>query len=168
MHRSHAGTRSRFGALPGFLLAAACASGLLLPEPDGEIIVDFEGVYSSWPDDDWQLQGARVEGPGIELSVGHAGGCKDHDFWLVAVDGFAQLPSAGPVPRVAVPVLLAHDAHGDPCEAYLTPELQFDLQPLVSAYRNEFATAPADIFLRIPTGQNGADTVSVLLQVPAE
>lgn len=146
------------------LAAAACAGDPTLPEPGGAIVVAFSEPLDRWPADDWDLVDTATVDGGLELTVAHAGGCRNHDFWLVAVNGFHELYSFGPTPLVSVPVLLAHDAHGDACEAYITRTQTYDLQPLLAAFRDVYAT-PGRLLLRIPKGQGARDSVYVDLGV---
>lgn len=141
--------------------AGPCGGDPLLPEPGGPIIVAFGDDLDRWPRDDWDFMDAAVVGEGLELTVAHGGGCQSHEFWLLAVDGFQSLHDAGPTPTLTVPILLAHDAHDDPCDAYLTRTDTFDLQPLRAAFRDAVTDGPARIILRIPAGQGSADTVGV-------
>lgn len=154
-----------WGALT--LLATACSSSPLLPEPEERIIIDLGADVNDWPRDDWQRHSARIDDARLHLTVTYGGGCRAHHFWLVAVGDWHVLPSSGPTPRLTIPVLVAHDAHGDPCEALVTRDLTFDLEPLRTAYREDFDTfGPATILLQIPMGQGSPDSVAVPLDVP--
>lgn len=158
-------TLPRTVALVGALVllggAGPCGGDPLLPEPGGEIIVAFGDDLDRWPRDDWDFMDAAVLDEGLELTVAYGGGCRSHELWLLAVDGFQSLPDAGPTPTVSVPLLLAHDAHDDPCDAYLTRTDTFDLRPVRAAFRDGGGHDPARIILRIPAGQGSADTVGV-------
>lgn len=145
--------------------AGSCDGDPVRPEPGGEIIVAFDQDLDRWPRDDWDFVDAGVVDGALELSVAYGGGCRTHQLWLLAVDGFQALPDAGPVPTVAVPLLLAHDAYGDPCDAYITRTDTFDLQPLRATFRNAFGSGPGRVILRIPTGHGSPDSTAVDLVI---
>jgi hypothetical protein len=145
----------------------ACDSQPLAPESSDRIIIDFGDPMRAWPKDPWRLQEAQVDDALLQLTVEYSGGCNPHEFWLVAVGDWEALPNAGPTPLVAVPILLAHEDHDDPCDAVVFPTLEFDLEPLRTAYHQEFGFGPGTILLRIPEGQGAADSVTVGLAAPA-
>ena len=158
-----------FDAAALVLLAGlwACDGDPLQPPAGNEIVVELGDEPRSWPRDDWQLQDALLHDHVLEFTVAHGGGCRPHDFWLVAVGDWQMLPDAGPIPRVGAATLLAHDAHGDPCDAWINRTLLYDLEPLRTAYRQRFDFGPASILVRIPRGQGAPDTVTLELFVPA-
>ena len=141
--------------------AAACGSDPTLPPPGSSIIIDFDRSQEIWPRDAWDFGTAAVVDGALEIEVAFGGGCQDHDFWLVAVRGFRDIPTVGPVTTAAVPILLAHDSHGDMCEAYITELLRFDLQPLRAAFDDEYGNRVGRVVLRVPMGQGAADTLSL-------
>lgn len=145
----------------------ACDSHPLVPEPGNRILIDLGDPTYTWPKDPWTLQDARVDDASLLLTVSYSGGCKPHEFWLVAVGDWEVLPNAGPIPLVAVPLLLAHDDHADPCDALVSLPLEYDLEPLRSAYHRRFGFGPATVLLRMPERQGAADTVALSLSVPA-
>lgn len=133
-----------------------------LPEP-GSVIVAFDDDLARWPADDWDLDTAAVATDSLELSIFYGGGCQTHELWLLAVNGLHELPSAGPTPTASVPMRLAHDAHNDPCDAYIHRTESFDLDPLLDAFRAEYPVGR--LLLRVPTGQGGADSVTVEINI---
>ena len=157
--RSTLPTVLRAGALALFGASAACQPDLTLPEPEGEVLIAFDGDLERWPLDAWALDTAFVAGDSLALTVSYGGGCESHEFWLLAVDGFHELPTAGPVPTASVALFLAHDDHDDRCEAYVTRTESFHLGPLWSAFQDRFPAGRLQ--LRIPTGQGSADSVTV-------
>ena len=67
--------------------------------------------------DPYTLHQAEIEGDVLKLVVGYSGGCEEHEFGLWATRAFNKsLPPQHPLK-------LAHDAHGDACEAYIREEL---------------------------------------------
>jgi len=146
--------------------AGACTSDSTgpssdLPEPGDSIIVAFDQPLDRWPRSPWDLLDAAVHDTVLHLSVAYSGGCRDHDFWLLAVRGFLTLPDAGVTPTVAVPLLVAHDAHYDTCEAHINEGLDFDIGPLRVAFEAQFGAGPARILLLVPVGQGTVDTTTV-------
>ena len=155
-------------ALVGALAALGIVGGVVscdgdptLPDPGGEIIVAFGEPLDRWPADGWDFDDAVVVDDSLRLTISYAGGCRTHELWLLAVDGFVMLPDAGLSPTVAVPLRVAHDAHGDPCEAYITRTETFGLDPLHAAFRDRYGDIPGRIILRIPVGQGSADTTAI-------
>lgn len=142
-----------------------CDDDPILPEPGGEIIVAFDQPTGHWPRDGWALDQATLVDGDLELEIAYSGGCRTHELWLLAVDGFHVLPTAGPTPTVSVPIFLAHDAHDDLCEAWITRTERFGLDPLRAAFRDRFGDAPGRIILRVPQGQGSQDTTAVDLAV---
>lgn len=125
------------------------------PGPEDRIIVAFGQDVSAYPTDDWELAEGALDGDTLALTVQYAGGCRDHEFRLLAVDDWIPLPDAGPTPTVGVPLLLSHDADDDPCEAWLTTTLRFGLDPLRDAYRDAYGDGLARLLLQITDGRDG-------------
>ena len=138
----------------------ACVDGPLLPETGDQITVDFDRAFQ-WPTDPWNFVDADVVDGELELELAYGGGCEEHGFWIVAVEGFHELPSFGPTPMVSVPILVAHEARDDPCEAYITETHRVGLQPLRDAFVDEFVMTTGRVILRVPRGQGAADSVYV-------
>ncbi len=74
------------------------------------------------PSDSFRLEEAKIVGDCLVLTVQYSGGCQSHDFFLSLVPTLTAQPV----------VTLAHDAHGDMCEAWITDKRSFDLTPLQS------------------------------------
>lgn len=73
--------------------------------------------------DGYELVEAKIEDNLLILTVSYSGGCEPHEFALWALRPFEKsLP-----PRHQL--FLRHRANGDLCEAYITRELRFDLNP---------------------------------------
>ena len=152
-------------ALPILWGAGSCERGPTDLGPDDAIIVAFDQSLDGWPRDDWDFLDVSLDGDHLELEVAYPGGCRTHELRLLAVGGFdqrlASVEPGSPLPAALVPLFLAHDAHGDPCEAYLTRSQRFDLQPLRAEFRRQLGDGPGRIILRVPRGQGSADSVSV-------
>jgi len=80
------------------------------------------GWSNDLPSDPFQPDTVSIEGNCLVVDVNYSGGCEPHDFFL------SLLPTMGPLPVVT----LAHNAHGDLCEAWIHERRSFDLSPLQS------------------------------------
>ncbi|MFY1829024.1 hypothetical protein ACN47A_24100 [Myxococcus fulvus] len=81
------------------------------------------------PQDPINIEGAKIEGNVLTLSVAHGGGCAEHTYEL-AWDGHLQpKPGAAPVANL----VLIHDGHGDRCKAMKFAELRFDVSAISKA-----------------------------------
>lgn len=77
--------------------------------------------------DPYKLSAARIKDDTLEVTVSFGGGCETHEFTLFVANAFMESDP------VKVNVALAHNANGDPCEAWLTEERSFDLAPVREA-----------------------------------
>jgi hypothetical protein len=71
----------------------------------------------------FRMDTAFVDGDSLRLMVSYSGGCQVHEFSLW------KLPAQS-VENPPVELLLAHNANGDMCEAWITRWLSFSLAPL--------------------------------------
>lgn len=95
---------------------------------DGTVFADSGPGVDDAPSDVYDLVEARIAAGTLDATVAYGGGCEAHDFTLLVSDAFL------PMDPVRVRVDLVHDSNGDPCEAWLTEELSFDLTPIREAY----------------------------------
>ena len=140
--------------LPALLLGMLAASGCRdsPTEPvvsENSVVVDDGRDYG---DDPYVVNSAAVEGDRLNLSVSYGGGCRKHVFTLVISKSFRE---SDPVQLSAV---LAHHANGDPCEAYPTESISFDLGLVRTRYQSFYGSGPGEVVLRI-TGVSGEDLV---------
>ena len=112
------------GALQGM------ASGTL------PIVVDFETTPPDWPRDPLEIQDASILGQTLRVRVAYGGGCQVHDLGVVAWSGWME---SSPV---QVRAFISHEDFDDPCDAWITRELEVDLGPLKLAYQDAYGTAP--------------------------
>jgi hypothetical protein len=118
-------------ALPGGLRdAVSRVHGLFLGTIP--IVVSPQTKPQRWPSDPAKLQDFVVSGDRLDARVSYGGGCADHDFKLVAWGGWMESYP------VQVRALLSHDAKDDPCDAIVSEDLSFDLQPLKRAYQESY------------------------------
>ncbi|MDE0206688.1 MAG: hypothetical protein OXP66_11755 [Candidatus Tectomicrobia bacterium] len=109
------------------------------------VISDIDRPIGDWGDDPYRLgigdDGPVLEGDVLTFTVSYGGGCRRHDFTLVADDRFMESDP------VKLNVFLAHDAHDDPCEAYPRQRYAFDLTPLTRLYRDAYGRDAGVIIL---------------------
>ena len=129
-----------------------------LPPLQGDVVVNLaDAAPDQWGSDGYDLRTGRDVGAGeargpvleadtLTLTLSYGGGCRDHDFTLVAA---LIADEACGLPPVALDVFLAHDAHDDPCQAYLTESHDFDLTPIKEMYRDACGEAAGAVDLRL-------------------
>ena len=116
----------------------------------GAIVVNDANLpVAHWGNDSYELaRGATpvIANDTLTLAVSYSGGCKRHDFTLVAD---SRLQKSDPVRLV---MHLAHDANGDTCEAYPTESYRFDLAPVRALWARERGSGKAVVrlLLRAP------------------
>lgn len=98
--------------------------------------------------DEYTLNTAVIEGDTLKLNVSYSGGCETHQFTLIASKSFLESPS------VQLHVSLAHNANGDPCEAYPTEDYHFDLTPIKTMYQHAYRQEAGTIILRLKDAPN--------------
>ena len=79
----------------------------------------------------------------LTVNVSYAGGCKEHDFTLVLSDAFQESHP------VKVQAILAHNANGDSCEAWITETYHFNVSVLKERYQKAYRTETGTIVLSI-------------------
>ena len=113
------------------------------------VVNDMDAATDRWGSDafDLEIQGddaPAIEGDTLTLTVSYAGGCRRHDFTLVSDLEFREEAD-----HVHLGVSLAHDANGDPCEAYPTEAYAFDLSPIKTLYRETYGNDDGPVTLRL-------------------
>ncbi len=113
--------------------------------PDGPQAgaVHVAGSGAKLGDDDYVLNSAAVVGDTLEVSVSYGGGCETHVVALVIAASFAE---SFPVQLQAS---LAHEANGDPCQAWLTVTYVFDLALVRTRYRDAYGPGAATVVLQL-------------------
>ncbi len=128
-----------------------------LPDrPDGDVgtgrvVFPSGGLDSAaqWGADDYELHAAGVTGGTLAVTLSYSGGCRTHRFTLVAAEGFMESDP------VQLALTIAHDADGDACEAWITEEYRFLLDPIKARYRAAYRTESGTVVLgldRAPAG----------------
>ena len=118
------------------------SSGPGSPQPPREnTVVLADG--RNWGEDRYVVNSAAIDGDRLTISVSYGGGCRNHVFTLVISKSFME---SDPVQLQAV---LAHNANGDPCEAYPTESISFDLGLVKARYQQFYGPGPGQVVLRI-------------------
>ena len=99
--------------------------------------------------DAFQLESVAVDGHVLAVEVSYPGGCRNHEFLLQAPRSFHVRSEF-----VQLEVALIHNANGDPCEAFLTEQLRFDLRPIARLYRQTYHRDTGTVYLRLD-GRSG-------------
>lgn len=99
---------------------------------------------NAWGTDDYVVNDPpSITGDVLTLNVSYSGGCEAHDFTLITSGVFLE---SDPVQLQAV---LAHNANGDSCEAWITETYHFNVSPLKTRYQKAYRTETGTIVLRI-------------------
>lgn len=99
--------------------------------------------------DEYDLNSATITDDTLNISVSYGGGCKEHEFTLIASEAFLEsFP-------VQLPVSIAHNANGDTCEAYPTENYRFDLTPIKTMYQEAYQQEAGTIILRLKDAPDG-------------
>lgn len=114
------------GAAPDSADLAASLTFSLNPVPmDSDRLIFVEGssfdAFRANVIDAFQVDSVSVSGDTLVVRVRYSGGCKEHDFFVVGSQDWVQL--APPLMYVVV----IHDGHLDPCEAWVTQTLRIGL-----------------------------------------
>ena len=117
----------------------------------GNVVFSPGDVRSTtrWGTDDYELNAAAVKGDTLAVTLSYSGGCRTHRFTLVAAEAFMESDP------VQLEVAIAHDADGDPCEAYPTEEYHFILEPIKARYKAAYGTSAGSIILRLARAPDG-------------
>jgi len=102
------------------------------------------------------LGALTISGDTLTATLSYSGGCEAHEFTLCWPDG-AFLESE----PVQAHLEILHSGTPDPCEAYPTEVVDFDLTPLRGAYTTSTGASSGTIELRVSTnGGTGGATYS--------
>lgn len=138
-------TNNTFGLFLGLLIlfTIGCeqAQGPIKVPPDdyidsddivytGKVFIgDAKGKFGK---DTFKLNAATITDDILTANVSYSGGCKTHQFTLVASEAFLESDP------VQLQIYLAHDANGDQCQAYIMTDRQFDLTPIKKRYQESY------------------------------
>ena len=94
--------------------------------------------------DAFQLTSAAVKDNFLAVEVSYSDGCRNHEFLLLAPHTFQVLSDS-----VLLEIALIHDANDDPCEAFLSEQLRFDLRPIRRRYQETYDRDSGTVYLRL-------------------
>lgn len=86
----------------------------------GTTVIELPACDELAPSDPFTLEKAAVVGDLLSVEVSFGGGCEKHDFVLCLLGFKGEKVLLG----------LDHDAHADPCDAFLMESRDLDLTPL--------------------------------------
>ncbi len=124
------------------------------------MIVSPETTEEDWPRDPYALGEVTVTGRVLSAEVSYGGGCGEHRMDLVAWGGWLE---SSPV---QINALLSHDDGDDPCDAVVSEERSFSLEPLVRAYEEAYGAAVGErptVILRLHAPDGGERLLEVRL-----
>jgi hypothetical protein len=84
---------------------------------------DVATLSNTLPSDPFTIEGAKIDGDHLKISLSYGGGCAVHEFIMT----YQDLPKSG---EYSGKLTLGHNSHGDRCEALITRTITFDLKPL--------------------------------------
>ncbi|MFX0183100.1 MAG: hypothetical protein ACFE95_08480 [Candidatus Hodarchaeota archaeon] len=105
-----------------------------------QIILDGSS-YENAPRDNVTFNQISLNGDRLIIDLSYGGGCRNHNFSLIGSNVFKE---SNPV---RTDIVLSHDANDDPCEAWLTEKLYFDLSPLKEAYQDAYLLSSGSIII---------------------
>ena len=115
------------------------------------VIVDVgTDATDKWGKDALELNEAAITGDTLAVEVSYSGGCRDHQFTLVASGVFMESDP------VQLSVALAHNANDDPCEAWITEGYLFDLAPIKALYQKAYRQDSGIVVLQLKDAPAGA------------
>ena len=110
------------------------------PSSESVFIGDAGGRFGA---DRYVLNTATVTGDTLTVNVSYGGGCRIHQFTLVASESFMEsFP-------VQLHISLAHNANNDLCRAWLAEDYHFDLTPIKAMFQEGYRQKTGTIVLRL-------------------
>ncbi len=103
----------------------------------------------NWGTDDYLLRDAAITDDTLRLVVSYSGGCEKHQFTLVTSGTFLESS------RVQLVISVAHNANDDPCEAFPTETITFDLTGIKALYQEVYQQDAGSIILLLENAPNG-------------
>ena len=106
-------------------------------------------TVEEWGVDEYVLNSVTITDDTLAINVSYGGGCAEHQFTLVSSGVFLEsFP-------VQLNVSLAHNANNDPCQAWLTDDYHFDLNPIKTVYQKAYQQEAGTIILLLKDAPNG-------------
>ena len=122
----------------------------------GDVVIAEPGVNEpdQWVNDAYQLDKATIAGDTLTISVSYGGGCKDHQFTLIASEAFMESDP------VQLGVSIVHNANLDFCERWVEETYHFDLTPIKTMYQEAYKQDAGTIVLNLKGLPEGADALT--------
>ncbi|MFO7445314.1 MAG: NigD-like C-terminal domain-containing protein [Ignavibacteriaceae bacterium] len=138
---------------------------MLFPEAgsmpvSNKILLAYGTDRNQYKVDPFRIEEAVITGNTINFKLTYSGGCREHDFLLVA---FSRFLKSNPV---QADLLLTHNSHNDGCEALITKtNLSFDLSPLKNEYGRLNNNMNGKIILNIFNDKESKQPLKVIYQL---
>ncbi len=135
----------------GIIVVGAFVMNPMLFIDSDDVIVN-NSLFLSAPRDNVRINKLTIVGMKLVINASYGGGCKDHEFQLIASDQWLESYP------VQTPVLFSHNANGDMCEAFFTELFSFNLTPLKDRYQELYHETSGTIKIRL---EGGIDTTGI-------
>jgi hypothetical protein len=109
------------------------------------IIID-DNYYQNAPRDPFIFDSVKLKGDFFIFKVSYGGGCEEHEFVLIATSFMESYP-------VQVNIVLSHEDHDDPCDAWITEKMVFNLFPLKKAWQEQYNEESGIIIMNLQGGE---------------
>jgi|GEM_PF-3816941 len=96
--------------------------------------------------DPYQVDYARIIEDTLLLGVSYGGGCRNHSFCLIAFNYYLETYP------IQADLILSHNSNEDPCDAWISSELNIDMTPLKREFIERFGRADS-LLLNIRIGR---------------
>jgi hypothetical protein len=103
----------------------------------------LEALAANAGGDALTITAARIAADSLYLTLQYGGGCRRHEFALLAQSGFMESHP------VQLAIAIRHRGNNDMCRALLTREVAFDLKRIRDAYTQGYQTLHGTIILRL-------------------
>ena len=110
-------------------------------KPNEDIIID-DNYYKNAPRDPFMFNSVKLRKDLLFLNVSYGGGCEVHKFVLIATSFMESYP-------VQVNIVLSHEDHDDPCDAWITEKMVFNLFPLKKAWKEQYNKNSGTIIINL-------------------
>ena len=105
------------------------------------IIID-DNYYQNAPRDPFIFDSVKLKEDLFIFKVSYSGGCEEHEFVLISTSFMESNP-------VQVNIVLSHEDNDDPCEAWITEEMVFNLLPLKKAWQEQYNKISGTIIINL-------------------
>lgn len=116
---------------------------ILPSEPIDSVLVFTDDPGDTFGTDHFVINSATLTGDTLKINVSYGGGCEAHQLTLIASELFLETFP------VQLNLSLAHNANGDPCEAWLTEAYLFDLTPIKRFYQESYRAEAGTVILNL-------------------